>query len=62
MINSINKNIFNDNIPNDKLNNLKKMWEKDIENILINNTNKFMDNLKDIPKTKDITKSKSNVI
>ncbi len=58
MINSINKNIFNNNIPIDKLNNLKKMWEKDIENILVNNTNKFMDNLKDIPKTQNTLKTK----
>ena len=50
IMDTINKNIFDNNIPVDKLNNLKKMWEKDIENILINDTNKFMNYLKNIQK------------
>ena len=65
-----------DNVSIDILSNLEKTWEKNIDNILINNTNKFIEYLiesnnnifnseeeiKEKPKNIIKTKSKSNVI
>ena len=75
MIKLIKKDILN-NVSIDILSNLEKTWEKNIDNILINNTNKFIEYLiesnnnifnseeeiKEKPKNIIKTKSKSNVI
>ena len=75
IIKLIKKDILN-NVSIDILSNLEKTWEKNIDNILINNTNKFIEYLiesnnnifnsdeeiKEVPKNKNKVKSKANVI
>jgi type I restriction-modification system DNA methylase subunit len=75
VIKLIKKDILN-NVSIDILSNLEKTWEKNIDNILINNTNKFIEYLiesnnnifnseeeiKEKPKNKNKTKSKSIIV